>query len=209
VSAKNNRHKALLKGEAKYISDKPCKRGHIGLRVTATGTCIECRIIKSRERYAANPKKAIEKTKEYYKKHSGKIKENRRKKYAQNPEKELITSRKRVAEWRLKNPEKVKAHGALKSAYKKANPHKSAILLAKRRSAKLKRTPKWLNQDDLWMIDQIYELCSLRSKLTGILWHVDHVIPLQGKTVSGLHVPSNLRVILRSENLQKSNKLEQ
>ena len=37
-------------------------------------------------------------------------------------------------------------------------------------------------------------------------WHVDHIIPLQGKNVSGLHVFSNLRVIPGEENVKKSNK---
>jgi hypothetical protein len=38
----------------------------------------------------------------------------------------------------------------------------------------------------------------------GFEWHVDHVIPLQGKKVSGFHVPSNIQVIPASENVRKN-----
>lgn len=76
---------------------------------------------------------------------------------------------------------------------------------AKRRVAKLKRTPNWLTDKDLWLIDEVYSLAALRTKLTGAKWHVDHIVPLQGKTVSGLHVPQNLQVILARDNIAKHN----
>jgi hypothetical protein len=88
------------------------------------------------------------------------------------------------------------------------NPHLNAKKSSKRRAAKLQRTPIWLSNDDHWMIEQAYELAALRTKMFGFSWHVDHVLPLQGKTVSGLHVPSNLQVIPGKENLMKHNKCE-
>lgn len=77
---------------------------------------------------------------------------------------------------------------------------------AKRHAAKMKRTPAWLTQDDFWMIEQAYELATLRTKMFGFVWHVDHAIPLQGKSVSGLHVPTNLQVIPWLDNVKKANK---
>ena len=92
--------------------------------------------------------------------------------------------------------------------YQKANPAKYAAGAAKHRAIKLKRTPVWVNKEDLWLIKQAYELAALRTKVFGFKWHVDHVIPLQGKLVSGFHVPTNLRVIPAFDNMSKHNKFE-
>lgn len=77
-----------------------------------------------------------------------------------------------------------------------------------RRLAKAQRTPKWLTDNDYWIMEQAYEIAALRSKLFGFEWHVDHILPLQGTTVSGLHVPTNLQVIPWLDNQKKHNKIE-
>ena len=77
---------------------------------------------------------------------------------------------------------------------------------AKYRASKINRTPKWVDKDHLWLIKQAYELAVLRTKMLGFTWHVDHIIPLNGKTVSGLHVIENIQVIPGVENLLKNNK---
>ena len=105
------------------------------------------------------------------------------------------------AAWRKANPEKVKASNA---AYHKDNPEKVNAKKAKRRAAKLKATPKWLTKRDFWLIEQFYEW----SQYLDGPHHVDHIVPLQGKDVCGLHVPWNLQVLTAEENLKKSNKLE-
>jgi hypothetical protein len=122
--------------------------------------------------------------------------------------------------WREANKEKIYQNGL---AWKKANPDKVAITakksrqkhmprviasVNKRRADKLQRTPKWLTKDDLWLIKEAYELAALRTKHFGFKWHVDHIIPLKGKTVSGLHVPNNLQVIEGILNIMKNNKFE-
>ena len=117
----------------------------------------------------------------------------------------LEKDRKNSAEYRAKNPQKV---AESKAKYAKQNRFKINANIAKRSAAKLQRTPSWLNKDDLWMIEQAYELSALRTKMFGFAWHVDHVIPLQGKLVSGLHTPYNLQVIPAIENLRKNNRME-
>jgi hypothetical protein len=109
-----------------------------------------------------------------------------------------ITYRK---QYRLDNP-------AYFQEYAKANKHKLNARTRKRQAAKIQRTPAWLTDVDNWMIEEAYELAVLRTKVTGILWEVDHVLPLQGKSVSGLHTPHNLQVIPMAQNRSKLNKFE-
>jgi len=107
--------------------------------------------------------------------------------------------------WRKANPE------AFKAMQKRTREKHSARVNAdnnKRRADKLNRTPKWITKDDLWLMKEAHELAVLRTKLFGFDWHVDHIIPLKGKAVSGLHVPNNLQVIEGKLNLMKNNKFE-
>ena len=94
------------------------------------------------------------------------------------------------------------------AAYRKANPETHATKEARRRAAKLLRTPAWLNEDDFWMIEQAYELAALRTKIFKIPFEVDHVLPLQGKLVSGFHTPINLQVVPAVVNRSKNNRFE-
>lgn len=127
----------------------------------------------------------------------------------------------RVALRKSKNPEKAKATQALadrnkyvkraadilarNKAWKIANPERMQAADARRRAARLQRTPAWLTEDDLWLIEQAYDIAQKRTQLFGFPWHVDHVLPLQGKLVSGLHVPHNMQVIPALENCRKAN----
>ena len=98
--------------------------------------------------------------------------------------------------WVEKNSEKVSEDGkkryevkkdqikAYVSLYKKLRPEVANANKAKRKAAKKLRTPKWLNDIHYERINNEYRLASILTKLTGEPWHVDHVIPLQGKTVS-------------------------
>ena len=104
--------------------------------------------------------------------------------------------------WREENREQ---HNATNRQWNKNNKPKKAALQSKRRAALLQRTPKWLSPDDLWIIEEAYKLAALRTQMLGFPWHVDHIIPLQGRKVSGLHVPTNLQVIPGADNVRKHN----
>lgn len=96
--------------------------------------------------------------------------------------------RKIASEWQKKNKGKVNANTAL------------------RHTAKLQRTPKWLSKHDKLHIKCLYQVAAMRTRESDYAWHVDHVIPLQGETVCGLHVPLNLQVIPAYDNVSKGNR---
>lgn len=89
--------------------------------------------------------------------------------------------------------------------YRKANHSKVYALNGKRRARCSNATPSWA---DLSAIEAIYAMARRMTKETGVVHHVDHVFPLLGKTVSGLHVESNLRVITAQENMAKGCRVE-
>lgn len=162
------------------------------------------------------PHKDPKKKKEYFKKY---YQENRAKwKEAYEASKEQILEQKRIN--RLENPEKFKLidlkrywkdskkQVARVKAYAQANPEKANFRAGKRRAAKLQRTPKWLTASDWIEIKWAYRIASERSKETGIKHAVDHIIPLQGENISGLHVPWNLQILTVSANCSKHNKIK-
>jgi len=128
--------------------------------------------------------------------------------------KELTKERARA--WALANPEKKHAihcknrekdldnHNARNRKWFANNKDKRASYQAKRKSTILQRTPVW--DPHAHLIIAKYQLAAMLSQASGEPYHVDHIIPLQGKKVSGLHVFSNLRVIPGSDNSKKSNK---
>jgi len=93
-----------------------------------------------------------------------------------------------------------------KKCYKTADKAKKNASAAKRRALKLQRTPKWLTFDDWLKIEEYYTYAKLMTDSLGILFEVDHIIPLQGKNISGLHVPENLQILTESQNCSKGNK---
>jgi len=107
--------------------------------------------------------------------------------------------------WREKNQVHVKNYS---KQYRDSHKDYFSFACQKRKITLLNRTPSWLTEDELWIIKEAYSLSALRTKMLGFSWHVDHIIPLRGKNVSGLHVPENLQVIPAIYNLRKTNKYE-
>ena len=111
-------------------------------------------------------------------------------------------------DWRSSEKFEKAKHGSKMAIkrWKQVNKHKSNAYWAKRNAQKLQATPFWLNKSQLIEIENFYAKAVLLTTSTGISHQVDHVVPLQGETVCGLHVPWNLQVITAAENAAKRNR---
>lgn len=139
--------------------------------------------------------------KAYYEANKARISE--RKKLYREANKEKIAEHKKAAYEANK-----KVLLEQKKEYRKKAAGNIAYLNACRKKAVLLRTPKWLTKHDRLRMKCVYSIAAMLTRRNEEPWHVDHIIPLQGKLVSGLHVPSNLRVMRGAENISKKNKFE-
>ena len=94
------------------------------------------------------------------------------------------------------------------SVWKKQNKHKVNEQVRRRQASEILATPKWLSQFQVAQIENMYWLCHDLKAVSGEIYHVDHIVPLRGKNVCGLHVPWNLQVLPADINLSKGAKHE-
>ncbi len=134
------------------------------------------------EYYYANKEKRLRKQKEYYYK---------------NREARLAYAR-----------EKREQRKQYMSVWQKENKHLCNAANSKRRALRLSATPSWLTEKDFEDIKEMYKLAQACSEVFEEQYHVDHIIPLQGENVCGLHVPWNLQILSAFDNISKSNKLK-
>jgi len=167
---------AAAAGQNRYFTGVPCPNGHIADRFTKGGQCVECNRARALSWQRANPEKLRDRWVRYHA-------ENR----------DSICAQKRARE-----DENRPATRARKSAYMRANRGKIDRKLGK-------YTPACLTPQDFKAIDAIYALARERSK-HGEPHEVDHIIPLKGVGVCGLHVPWNLQVLTQFENRSKGNR---
>jgi 5-methylcytosine-specific restriction endonuclease McrA len=177
-------------GAPYYFTGFPCKHGHVALRKTK-GSCLECLKVewevgkvKRKDYFAAyNRSEVGQQSKARY------YETNKEVVIQRALSRNLEDQRRYKAAWKKANPEEVKA-----STNDRRRRHKNA-------------TPKWLSAEQKQEIREIYKEAIRRTKEEGIPYVVDHVFPLRGVEVCGLHVPENLQILTAEENLRKTNKL--
>ena len=180
------RKEAMATGAKFYFTGEPCVRGHVALRKTK-GVCVEC----LKEDWAIDNERRKEKPKTAAAIAAG------RRYYEKNREAVIARAAARPAE------EKRRA----RSDYKDRNVDVVRADTSVRKRRHREATPKWLTKEERLQMRELYVQAQKLTAVTGERYVVDHIVPLRGESVCGLHVPWNLRVITQDENLKKSNKL--
>ena len=184
------RAEAKTAGASHYFTGEPCKHGHIAPRKTK-GACIECLKVEWQA--------AAETRADYFRTYNRneEVKERKHAWYQEN--------REQVIQAAATRPQHVKRE--YQAAWKERNVVWVRADTKARRRKHRDATPKWLSRKQKSAIRQLYQIALTMTQTTGEQYVVDHIVPLRGETVCGLHVPWNLRVITQDENLKKSNKL--
>lgn len=179
------RKEAQILGAKFYFTGEPCVRGHIALRKTK-GSCLEC----VKEDWAVDNERRKEKPKTEAAKAAGKryYEKNRQAVIARAAARPAEEKRRLQAEYKDRNVDVVRADTSVRK-----RRHREA-------------TPKWLTPAERLQMRNLYVQARKMTELTRERYVVDHIVPLRGESVCGLHVPWNLRVITQEENLKKSNK---
>ena len=177
-------------GAKYYFTGEPCKHGHIAPRKTK-GSCVECLKVEWQQ--------AAEKRVDYFRTYNKReeVKDRKNAWYEANKEQVIQAAATRPLE--------------VKRVYQKAWKERTTIWVRADTKARRRKhreaTPPWLSREQKAQIRELYKIAITMTKTTGEQYVVDHIVPLRSDVVCGLHVPWNLRVIPRQENLLKSNKL--
>lgn len=167
----------------RFYTGVRCRKGHIAERLQSSGECLECKRVREQRLYERN-------NGAYRKQH-----------YKTNRDAKLVKQRgydeaRKDAKldygrvWRLDNRECIQL-------YRQQNAGLYAFHAALRRRRVRLATPSWAELED---IKQLYIEAARQGK------QVDHILPLAGKNVCGLHVFSNLQLLTATENKHKKNK---
>jgi hypothetical protein len=197
-------YKLQIEFGSKEIKCKPCKKQYDAIRYSKNREEVKTKV----KLYRSNNKEKIkESSKEYKKQYRIDNKEKISKQDAEYREK----NKDKIKQWfdnnknnkskydklyQIKNKDKIKE-------YRKENKERYCNLNAKRRAILGQAAVFWANDKK---IESIYLKAKELEQQDGIKRHVDHIVPLQGKNVCGLHVENNLQILTAHENHKKSNK---
>lgn len=198
---------AKARGLKHYFTGKPCKRGHIDTRLVSIRACMSCMRMYQKEYYERYPDRLRERGRQYYKNNREQCIQQTRDWEKKNPGMKAKYDK----EYYLRNREKVRKQARknylsnrrerIENAQRwfaenkeRRRPYMRHYQNARRRNMG-RATPPWADLDEL---RKFYEDCP-----EG--YEVDHIIPLKGKNVCGLHCVENLQYLTRSDNAAKHN----
>lgn len=189
------RQEALKAGALRYFTGKPCPYGHISERYVKSCQCVECIGKYARDWAKAHPENIAEIGRRQRKKNPEKYRQWK----AASQKRNRAAANARNKKWEDANRDKVNARIA---AWQKANPEKNLERTRRRQAAKLQRIPAWADREAIGMIYRVAQLAKVTWPEVEI--HVDHILPLRGKTVSGLHFHRNLQILTGKDNRTKA-----
>jgi hypothetical protein len=192
-----SRDQARAVGQKWYFTGSPCPRGHIAKRSVSNRDCRSCVEIRKSMRRAVNPEEARAKDRARYHADGDKKRAQMRTSRAAHIDDRREYDRRRYHE----SAKRKAAQFAQSLRWQRENKGQRNEITARRRSWIKRATPAWLTATDFEKIKSFYQEAASREGE----WDVDHIVPLRGKTVCGLHVPSNLQIIPHSENRRKGN----
>jgi len=171
-------------GLKRYFTGKPCKHGHVAERFVSTRWCCEC---------AASANKTPEK-KAYYRAKNAE--------WAQvNPERKRAAKQRREAHLRAAG-ELTSVRSGYCRTWRAKNPGRVRAAAMERHATKLRATPPWADHQK---IAEMYKRATEQQEKYDAPVHVDHIVPLRGEKVCGLHVHYNLQLMFAGDNVRKKN----
>lgn len=221
----SSRAEALRLGIRTYFTGKPCKRGHIGLRYTQKGNCVECAKHANPNYTGVGHKKNATREaarlagKKTYFTGEPCIHGHRSERYTATAicvecckahgkawtRNNRERNNQRTKAYYHKHPDKLRKYNRDRYA---ANPTVWKKNARKRKERLVAATPPWAKSGEVSdAIAEIYACAERLSAQTGVAYHVDHIYPLHGENSCGLHVPWNLQILTAEENIQKSNQV--
>lgn len=212
-----SRDDAVIGGHSYYFTGKPCVRGGVARRRVSDRKCVcsACAALeyqKSRKTILAKAALGIKYSSRYKPRQlsaeaKAKKEATRKARYEQNRHQQI----EKVRAWqdlnhdriRMRYVENAHARREYQAQYRAENAAKVHECRSRRRKAQMQRTPVWYGEFDEFVIIEAAALAVARRDATGVAWHVDHMVPMMGKTASGLHCGNNIQVIPASLNLEK------
>ena len=185
-----------VKRRLKYREDPKLRERQSAARKKACAENPERVKESNKRRYTKEREARLEEAKRYYEENK-----EERKAYARSRrEKSRLVAR----EYRKVNKERLFQVNLL---WRQNNKHRLTANQSKRNAIKARAIPCWAEDEwDSFVVEEVYHLSSLRSKMLNVPHNVDHIVPLNSKSVCGLHCAANLQILARFDNISKGNR---